>query len=307
MILSASRRTDIPALYGPWLLNRLGAGEVLIPDPYRAGAGTRLLFSPETVDCLVFWTKNPLPFLPLLEEIEGLGYTRYYFSYTITAFGPELEPGLPPVKERLAAFQALSRRLGPSRVDWRFDPIILDKERTPAWYEKRFAALCPVLAPYTQRCILSFADFYRHLGKSFPQPSRGEMEETAGRLSETAQRYGLPLFTCAEEGDFSPWGIRHGACIDKGKVEETAGYPVGVKPHRGQRGACGCVESVDIGAYGTCVNGCAYCYATKSHAAARSRYAAHDPQSPLLTGWPQAGTVWREKRAVSLGLGQLSF
>ena len=97
MILSASRRTDIPALYGPWLLNRLGAGEVLIPDPYRAGAGTRLLFSPETVDCLVFWTKDPIPFLPLLEEIEGLGYTRYYFSYTITAFGPELEPGLSPV------------------------------------------------------------------------------------------------------------------------------------------------------------------------------------------------------------------
>ena len=133
------------------------------------------------------------------------------------------------------------------------------------------------------------------------------MEETAQRLSEVAQKQGLPLFTCAEEGDFSPWGIGHGACIDKGKVEETAGYPVDAKPHRGQRGACGCVESVDIGAYGTCVNGCAYCYATKCRNAARSRFSAHDPQSPLLTGWPQAGTVWREKRAVSLGLGQLSF
>lgn len=307
MILSASRRTDIPALYGPWLLNRLRAGEALIPDPYRAGTGTRLLFSPEAVDCLVLWTKNPAPFLPLLGEMEGLGYTRYYFSYTITAFGPEAEPNLPPLKERLKAFESLARRLGPCRADWRFDPIILDKERTPAWYGERFALLCHSLAPCTRRCIISFADPYRHLGKGFPQPSRGEMEETAGRLSETAQKYGLPLFTCAEEGDFSPWGIGHGACIDKRKVEEIAGCPVGAKPHRGQRGACGCVESVDIGTYGTCVNGCTYCYATKSRDTARRRFAAHNPLYPLLTGWPQEGVPWREKRAVSQRLGQLAF
>lgn len=299
MILSASRRTDIPALYGRWFLNRLRAGEALVPDLYRAGGGMRVAFAPEAVDCIVFWTKNPLPLLPLLDGMEGLGYGRYYFSYTITAFGPELEPGLPSLRERLAGFQAFSKRIGPGRVDWRFDPVILDGERTPRWYGARFAALCDSLAPYTRRCILSFADPYPHLRGLVHGASREQMEETAARLAEAAQKHGLPLFTCGEEGDFSRWGIGHGACISRERVEEAAGYPVKAKPHRGQRGACRCVESVDVGMYGTCVNGCAYCYATKSVAAARKRFAGHDPESPLLTGWPQPGQVWREKRGQS--------
>ena len=126
MILSASRRTDLPSLYGPWLLGRLEAGEVLIPQPYRARHATRLLFSPETVDAIVFWTKNPIPFLPLLGEVEALGYRDFLFQYTITALDTHWEPGLPPLKERLTAFEQLAQRWGPARVDWRFDPILLD-------------------------------------------------------------------------------------------------------------------------------------------------------------------------------------
>lgn len=305
MILSASRRTDIPALYGRWFVNRLRAGEVLAPNPYRARSGTRLLFTPESVDCIVYWTKNPQPFLPLLEEAEGLGYGRCYFTYTLTAFGPELEPGLPPLSQRMEAFQQLSRRLGPGGVDWRFDPIILDAERTPAWYAERFARLCVPLAPLTRRCILSFVDPYPHLRGAYPAAPQPAMEETCARLAEAAGKYGLPLFTCAEAGDFSRWGIRHGSCIDREKVEERAGYRVDVKRHRGQRGACGCVESFDVGVYNTCVHGCAYCYATKNAAKAQAQYAAHDPTSPLLTGWPGAGEEWREKQAQPLGSGQM--
>ena len=147
MILSASRRTDLPALYGPWLLGRLEAGEVLIPQPYRARHATRLLFSPQTVDAIVFWTKNPIPFLPLLGEVEALGYRDFLFQYTITALDTHWEPGLPPLEERLTAFEKLAQRLGPARVDWRFDPILLDSERTPAWYARRFEGLCRRLAP----------------------------------------------------------------------------------------------------------------------------------------------------------------
>lgn len=162
MILSASRRTDLPALYGPWLLGRLEAGEVLIPQPYRARHATRLLFSPQTVDAIVFWTKNPIPFLPLLGEVEALGYRDFLFQYTITALDTHWEPGLPPLEERLTAFEKLAQRLGPARVDWRFDPILLDSERTPAWYARRFEGLCRRLAPCTTRCVLSFADHYAH-------------------------------------------------------------------------------------------------------------------------------------------------
>lgn len=307
MILSVSRRTDIPALYGRWFVNRLRAGEVLVPDLYRAGGGIRLLFDPGEIDCIVYWTKNPVPFLPLLDEAEALGYGRCRFSYTITAFGKEMEPGLPPLEARLQAFEAMSRRLGPRRVDWRFDPIVLDGARGPAWYGEKFAALCERLSPLTRRCILSFVDPYPHLRGRFPPAAREAMEETGARLAETADKFGLPLVTCAEAGDFSRWGIRHGACVDRKGVEEAAGYSVEGKHHRGQRGDCGCVESFDVGVYDTCVNGCAYCYATKSPARAQARFAAHDPASPLLTGWPEKGWIWREKSAVTLGSGQRTF
>ena len=307
MILSASRRTDIPGLYGRWFLNRLGQGEVLAPDLYRAGGGVRLRFSPETVDCIVYWTKDPGPFLPLLPEAEGLGYGRYRFSYTVTALGEQWEPGLSPLAERLRAFESISRRIGPGRADWRFDPILLDGERTPGWYGERFSFLCERLAPLTRRCIFSFADPYPHLRGRVPQAGREAMEETCARLAEAAGKHGLPLFTCAEAGDFSRWGIRHGACIDKEGAEEAAGYPLQAKRHRGQRGACGCIESFDVGMYDTCVKGCAYCYATKSQKRARARFAAHDPHSPLLAGWPGEGEVWREKTAAALGMGQLAL
>ena len=299
MIISASRRTDIPSLYGEWMANRLAAGEAVIPNPYNTHRATRLIFSPETVDCIVFWTKNPIPFEQYLSRIEALGYEQYYFQYTLTAFGSVLEPGLPPIPERVEAFRRLSKRLGPERVDWRFDPIILDDERTPAWYAKEFERLCETLAEHTTRCILSFVDHYVHLGKAFGEASEAAMKETAGLLAPIAERYGLPLFTCAEVCDLSAYGIRHAACVDREKVESLLGCGLNVKKDHGQRPACGCVESTDIGVYNTCVNGCAYCYATKSRRAARQHFAAHDPAAPMLTGPMPMGMVSTEKRAAS--------
>ena len=307
MILSASRRTDIPALYGEWLVNRLAAGEVLIPQPYRAHHATRLLFSPETVDVLVLWSKNPAPFFTALDRVENLGYKNLVFQYTITAFDAPWEPHLPPLKQRVQTFSQLAWRLGPARVDWRFDPILLDSERTPAWYGARFQKLCEELASCTTRCILSFADLYPHQGHLFQEASQAQMEETVCRLGEIAQRFGLPLFTCAEAGDFTAWGIRPGACLDQKRLESVMGCSLKTRKDPGQRPACGCVESVDLGVYNTCIHGCAYCYATRSVSQAKRRYASHDPRSPLLTGWPSPDWKITEKRPGSLKTGQLSL
>lgn len=307
MILSASRRTDIPALYGKWMVNRLAEGEILVPNPYRAGQAAKIRFSPETVDCIVFWTKNPIPFLKFLPEIENSGYRSYYFTYTVTAFGPEWEPGLPPLEERLEAFQGLSERLGPERVDWRFDPLVLDGFHTPAWYAERFEKLCGTLAPLTSRCILSFVDHYTHLGKAFPDTDPAASQSAAALLSPIAEKCGLSLYTCAETFELSAYHIRHAACIDKEKIERIVGCGMKVKKDPGQRPACGCVESVDIGAYNTCVNGCAYCYATKSKTAALKNFQAHDPRSPLLTGWPAPGLEQKERVLSSLKTEQLSL
>ena len=209
--------------------------------------------------------------------------------------------------ERLTAFEQLAQRWGPARVDWRFDPILLDSQRTPAWYARRFEALCRRLAPCTTRCVLSFVDHYAHNGSLFQEAVPAQLEEAAARLGEVAAKYSLPLYTCAEAGDYTANGIRHGACIDGQRLGRLVGCPLQTKKDSGQRPACGCVESVDIGAYNTCVNGCRYCYATRSPATAARQYAAHHPQSPMLTGWPEEGWVLTEKRPPSLKREQLSL
>lgn len=306
MILSASRRTDLPALYGEWMVNRLKAGSVLAPNPYRAGHASHIRFSPDTVDCIVFWTKNPIPFESYWRQVERLGYRDYYVEYTLTAL-EELEPGLPPLEKRVEAFLRLSARLGPKRVDWRFDPILLGGERTPEWHGERFERLCRKLAGRTERCIFSFADHYAHHGKLFREAERAEVVRTARLLADIAGAYGLPLLTCAEQADLSACGIGHAACIDREKIHQITGAELRAKKDPGQRPACGCMESVDIGAYNTCVNGCAYCYATRSRSTAQRNFQAHDPASPILMGASPETLTVSEKNPPSLKTGQISL
>ena len=243
MIISASRRTDIPACYGQWMMARLRAGEVLVPNPYNASRISRVALSPGNVDCIVFWTKNAAPMLPLLDELDALGY-KYYFEYTVTGYGSALEPGLPEKERTVDTFLRLSERLGPEGVDWRFDPVLLTSSITPAWQLERFGALCCALHGATRRCVFSFADPYPGI-----RPSIAPLEETQMRLlakgfADIAGEYGLPLYTCAETVELSEYGIRHAACIDSAKVERIAGYPIRVERDPGQRPACGCAASV---------------------------------------------------------------
>lgn len=111
MILSVSRRTDIPRWYSEWFLRRLRAGEVLVRNPYRPGQLRRVPLSPAVVDAIVFWTKAPAPLLPWLDELDGMGY-RYLFQFTLTPYGPEIEPGLRDKRAIVETFQVLGCRLG---------------------------------------------------------------------------------------------------------------------------------------------------------------------------------------------------
>lgn len=140
MIISASRRTDIPSFYGQWLVNRLREGYVLVRNPYHAKRLYKLPLNPETTDCIVFWTKNPLPMEPYLGTVSDLGY-NYYFQYTLTPYGQAWESNLPPLQRRLEALDRLSDRIGPERIVWRYDPIILDDTFTVQAHMERFATL----------------------------------------------------------------------------------------------------------------------------------------------------------------------
>ncbi len=290
MIVSASRRTDLPAFYSDWFFRRVKAGFALVRNPFRSSQVSRVSLLPQDVDCVVFWTKNPAPMLSRLDELERAGLP-FYFQFTLTPYGKDLERNLPPKRELIGTFRKLSREIGPDRVVWRYDPVVCSPELTPEWHLRQFRSLCSALEGCTRECVFSFLDFYAKTKRNTaglglrPAPA-AVMEHVVAGFAETAARYGLTLKTCCEAADFERFGIRRGACVDAEKVERITGRPLRARKDRGQRPGCRCAASADIGAYDTCRNGCVYCYATDPARAARNGAGAGGPDSPFLNGRP---------------------
>ena len=285
MIISASRRTDIPAFYSDWLLRRLEEGHVFVPNPWNPQQAGTVRLTPENVDCIIFWTKNPEPMLDKLAKLDALGY-RYYFSFTVTPYGRDIEKALPPKARLIETFKRLADRLGPARVDWRFDPIMVHGACSIQWHLERFDELCASLSGRTERCIMNFIKSYRHIASRITLMDDDAIRETALGLAEVAATHRMPLYNCTEQWDLREQGIGSSACIDRGKIESLTGWPIAAGKDPGQPAVCSCLESVDIGMYGTCPHGCTYCYATTNDGAVRRRMKAHDPASPMLAGWP---------------------
>lgn len=288
MILSVSRRTDVPACYPEWFMNRLREGFVLVRNPMNPHQVSRIVLSPEVVDCIVFWTKNPAPMLPHLPEIERRGYPCL-FQVTLNAYDSEAEANLPPVEERIATVQTLAGRIGKARVAWRYDPILLSEKYTVDWHIRRFEALAGQLQSCTERCIISYLDVYPKIRSRLREHAlractEEEMRRIAAAFAEIAQSRNMRLQTCAEQIDLAEFGVAHGACIDGDWISSALGLPLDVRRDPNQRGRCGCVASIDVGAYNTCRNGCVYCYANHSPEAVARNAARHRPDSPLLTG-----------------------
>lgn len=287
MILSVSRRTDIPCAYAHWFMRRIREGFVLVRNPMNRRQVSRVPLSPETVDCIVFWTRDALPLLPWLDELEARGY-RFYFQYTLTPYGAPLEPGLRALDARADTLAALSRRLGPTRVVWRYDPILLGGPFTVQAHRDIFESLCRRLAGMADTVTVSFVDLYRGRAPGLAAVKREDAERIAQWIGNCAPRYGFVPRACCEEPWLADCGIEPGACIDRRRIEALCKAPLSLKKDPFQRPGCLCAESVDIGAYGTCPAGCTYCYATRSAPAARRAFAAQDPASPIL-GAPLQG------------------
>ncbi len=292
-LISLSRRTDLPAFYGQWVINRLKSGFCLVHQPFRADVIKRVDLRSEAVDGLVFWTRHPPPFVGHLDHIERLGYA-YYFQVTLTGMPRLLEPRRPSVEDCLTSFEALAGRIGPPRLMWRFDPILITNLTPPQEVAARFERLCDRLAPKSRRVVVSLAQLYaktkRRLGKVRGltvidlHQEENLAEDLLGRLAQTAQEHDLEMRLCAAERDYSHLGINPGKCIDEGLFNEYYGLKLTFEKDRGQRPACGCARSIDIGAYNTCLNGCRYCYATASHLAAMKNFQRHDPEGEELIG-----------------------
>lgn len=286
MILSVSRRTDIPAFYSDWFFNRLKEGFVLVRNPMNIHQVSRIVLSPEMIDCIVFWSKNPRPMLSRLDELKDY---MYYFQFTINAYDKGLEAGVPKKDGVINTFKELSGKIGPKRVIWRYDPILLTEQMDKEYHYRYFEEIAKRLKGYTDTCVISFVDLYKKTQQNLKdstvrEPSMKEMIEMAARLFVIAQKYGMNIQTCAEEIALESVGVRHGRCIDNALIEDLLGVKLVVSKDPNQRKECGCVQSIDIGEYNTCAHGCKYCYANFREAVVARNRAAHNSHSPLLVG-----------------------
>ncbi len=304
-VVSASRRTDIPAFYTPWLLGRLEAGFCEVANPFFRSQVRTVSLRPEDVLGIVFWTKNPRPLLPHLPDLLGRGY-RCAVQFTINPYDHVFERAVLPADRAVEAALALSELLGAQRVVWRYDPIV-ECDLTPwAWHLEQFEALASQLGGRVREVIISFANLYQRTRRRMDrlavehgfnyrfygtQPEQTalsahgrayepeEMRQQAAELGGIARRYGLRLASCCGEAIVDPAAnVLRAHCIEPDLLGLSR---LPAKPTREQ---CGCCQSIDIGAYETCPHGCgaSYCYAVASHEKAVANCRAHDPSAPRL-------------------------
>lgn len=311
VIISASRSTDIPAFYAKWFINRIKKGHIVWYNPFNQQP---LYVSFNNCKVIVFWTKNPKPLMPYLQDLDSLGI-HYYFQYTLNNYEKELfEPKLPSFESRIHNFKELSKLIGKEKVIWRFDPIILTSELTPREILKRIWNIGNQLKGFTDKLVFSFIDInsYRKVQRNlvkesslFEKETIANSELTTSQMNEIAEGlmkigelwrtegWDISLATCAEEIELDKYRISHNRCIDGelmkkifsddkelvyylnyGKLPETNTLfgnefdriPLSAEKlkDKGQRKACGCMISKDIGMYNTCSHLCTYCYANTS-------------------------------------------
>lgn len=288
MILSVSRRTDIPAFYPQWFMNRVNEKYVYVRNAFNANQISNISLDPKIIDCIVFWSKNPAPLLPYLETIDNIYKGAFYFQYSINDYGKEIEPNVPDIKNRIKTFKKIASKYGKLKVVWRYDPIFLSPNYSLDWHVRTFNMLFSELKDYTDTCVISFIDMYAKTIKNIkPYEIKSldieEMNFIASEFSKTVQGSDVSIKTCAEGIDLGKYGIQHNSCIDQERIEKIIGCKLKVKQDN-QRAYCQCIECADIGQYNTCQHGCKYCYANYNPSMVTAAVKAHDDNSPLLTG-----------------------
>lgn len=293
MILSVSRRTDIPAFYSKWVMNRIREGFVYVRNPFNYNQVSRVPITSDNVDCIVFWTKDATEMLQYLDELNERKF-KYYFQYTITPYKKDLEPFYDKKPQILDSFIKLSERIGKDKVIFRYDPIILTDFYTTNYHYKKFEIFCKKLHKHTDKIIISFLDGYKKVarnmkGIAIEEITESKMREIASTMANIAHKYNLMIETCAEKIDLSEYGVNHASCIDGNLIEKIIGGELALK--RGnefladaQRESCGCIKCIDIGSYDTCIHQCLYCYANINKSKAVENYNKHNEKSPILYG-----------------------
>jgi hypothetical protein len=310
MVLSVSRRTDIPNYYSDWFYNRVKEGYLYVRNPMNNHQISKIDISPDVVDCIVFWTKNPENMMNRLDELKVY---KFYFQFTLTGYGRDVELNLPNKRQHMiSVFQDLSKKIGHEKVIWRYDPILLNQNYSMEYHIKAFKEISENLRGYTDKVIISFIDLYAKTKRNTEELkikpfSEKEMLELAADMAEIAAGNQMEIESCAEVINLQDVGIQHGCCIDKKLIEKITGYTIQGEKDKNQRKECGCLESVEVGTYNTCRNGCKYCYANYNDTRVADSIKLYDINSPLLCGIVNKDDVITNRKVKSLRIGQISL
>lgn len=291
-VVSASRRTDIPAFYWRWFMKRLATGYCEVANPFNAAQLKRVSLKPEDVAALVFWTRDASFLLKDASRLRDLGY-HFHVHYTLTGYPRELERHTPTAGRAVRTLRSLSDAISPERVIWRYDPIVLGSATPPEYHLENFTKLAEQLSGAVGDVYISFCEPYaktrRRLagvaektGWSFElEKNTAGQAELAARLAEIAASHGMQLNSCSQP-DLTAPGLETGRCVDPDRIKALRPELELTLKAAPTRPGCGCVESIDIGAYDTCAFGCEYCYATSSFALPSRHLKEHDPDGSML-------------------------
>ena len=307
MILNTGSRTDIPAYYSKWFMNRVHEGFVYARNPYYYRQVIRYEINPEVVDVIVFCTKNPIP---MLEYIDELRKFNMFWFVTITPYGKEIEPNVPDKDKVIEAFKKLSTMLGSNCVSLRYDSILIDDKYTLDYHIDCFEKMMEELDGYTNQVVISFIDLYEKTKRNFPEAKEVDIDTQIGitrKFVEIGKRHNIEIFTCHENEILGEYGANISGCMTKEVLEKAINNKLNVKNKLDTRQGCNCLLGNDIGAYNTCGHLCRYCYANYSKEKVIENMKRHDPDSPLLIGNIEKDDVVRQSRQISYLDKQLSL
>ena len=301
MIIQTGMRTDIPAFYSKWFLNRIKEGYVLVRNPYNERQVTRYRLAPDVVDLIAFCTKNPAPMLPYMNVLKPYG--QYWFV-TITPYGRDIEPNVPDKEKVMDDFKKLSDIVGVDSMGWRYDPILVDDKHSVEWHITEFEKMAENLCGYTKSCVISFIDIYKKVERNFRgarEVSKKDRITLGKEFIKIAGKYGMTIRPCAEGDELTLYGADCSGCMTVNTFETALHVHLDVpKRKTNQRnGQCACLLGVDIGAYDTCGHLCKYCYANSNIGLVKENMKKHNPMSPFLIGESMPGDVIHEAKQES--------
>lgn len=299
MIINTGCRTDIPAYYSKWLMNRIREGYVLVRNPYYPNQVTKYNLNPNVVDCLAFCTKNPEPMLKYLDELDK--YKQYWFV-TITPYGKEIEPNVPDKEKVVESFKKLSEHIGADAIGWRYDPIFIGNGFDVDKHVECFKKMARQLKNYTYNCTISFLDLYEKVKRNAPNikpPTQEEQIEIAKAFYKIGTENNMTIHSCCEKTYLAKYGLKCNGCMSQEIIEDAIKSSLNPPKRKNMREDCNCLMGNDIGAYNTCGHLCKYCYANANKGLVIENMKQHNENSPFLIGSYKVGDKITEAKQKS--------